>query len=166
MQVAKQFMGESVILSSLSLVMALLLVYFCLPSLNSMSQRTLDLDLLRGPFFVLGLLLFTASVGMLAGVYPALFLSSFQPATVLKGQGSDDGRKNNLRSVLVVAQFTISIALIVGTAVAANQLNFMRTQNMGFNKDQVLLLPMRTTANEKYDLLKRRFGPATVALQS
>ncbi|MCG8604873.1 ABC transporter permease, partial [bacterium] len=157
MQVAKQFMGESVILSFLSLVMALLLVYLFLPSLNTISQRSLELNMLRAPTFLLGLFLFTVCVGVLAGVYPALFLSSFQPATVLKGYGTDDGRKNRLRNVLVVAQFTISIALIVGTAVAANQLNFMRSRNIGINKKQVLLVPMRNLANQKYDLLKQKF---------
>ena len=139
-QLAMQFLGESLLTSILALLLAIGLFRLLLPLFNGLTGKALALDALwtgSTVFFVPGLLLL---VGVVAGLYPALVLSGFRPALVLKGAFRTSRRGVALRKGLVVFQFAISIILIVGTAVVAVQLDYLRNQNLGFEPEQQLVI--------------------------
>jgi putative ABC transport system permease protein len=145
-QLVGQFLIESTLLSLLALLLALVIVKLALPIFNELSGKNLDLQLLGKPWIVPGLLLFGLFVGVLAGSYPAFFLSSFKPVSVLKGAASSaagaPGKGSwSLRSGLVVFQFCISIVLIIGTTVVYQQLQYIQNKKLGYDKEQVLVLP-------------------------
>ena len=132
----KQFLGESLLLSVLAGAIALGLVYLALPPFSAFVQENLTLS--SGlTLWILGITLF---VGLLSGSYPALYLSAFEPATVLKGgtikAGSAQAR---VRKTLVVLQFAISIVLVIGTIIVADQMRLIREKDLGFNKDEVVV---------------------------
>jgi putative ABC transport system permease protein len=135
-----QFLAESTAMAIISMVVAITVAYFTLPFLNDISGKTLLFtDLLNGrllPFLVT----LPFIVGILAGSYPAFFLSSFKPVAVLNGKGSAGFKKDNLRSGLVIFQFFMSILFIIGTVVIYKQLNYIQTTNLGFKKDQLLII--------------------------
>ena len=154
-QLVGQFLGESVLLTLIALVFSVVMVALFLPYLNTVTDRSLSLVTIFDHAEVLvGMLLIVTLVGVLSGFYPAFFLSSFQPAKVLKGKLSGLNQKSALRSALVVVQFATAIALIVGTVLATQQLDFMKNKDVGFNKDQMMLIPMNGTANKQYETLK------------
>ncbi len=139
----RQFLAESALLTGLSLVLALALVYAALPLFNGLSGKTLTLDLLRTPWFLPGLVGLGALVSLLAGGYPAFFLSSLQPVATLKGGAGRVGtgrRSVSLRSGLVVFQFFVSVSLIIGTVVVYQQLGYIRHTRLGYDKEQVLVV--------------------------
>ncbi|WP_224998672.1 ABC transporter permease [Cesiribacter sp. SM1] len=145
-QLVGQFLTESVLLSLLALLLGLLMVELALPVFNELSGKSLGLRLMERPLLIPGLLLFGLFVGVLAGSYPAFFLSSFKPVSVLKGSASSaagaPGKGSwSLRSGLVVFQFCISIVLIIGTTVVYQQLQYIQNKKLGYEKDQVLVLP-------------------------
>jgi len=139
-QLARQFIGESIILCLISFLLALLISSLLLPYFNLLSGKTISHGIFEKPTYVLYLLIAAISIGLLAGIYPALVLSSFNPIVVLKGRFATGSKGNLLRKGLVVAQFTISIALIIGTIVVYRQMNYMRNQDLGFNKDQMMVI--------------------------
>lgn len=155
-QIAKQFIGESVLLAIIALFIALILTRTFLPILNTISGNTLDFNLLQNPVLLLIILLASITIGAMAGIYPAFFLSVFQPVKVLKGEILI-ARRSTVRNILVVTQFTIAIALMVGTALTLQQFRFMKDSNPGYSREQVLLLPMNQLANENYEILKTEF---------
>ncbi|MGH7493655.1 MAG: ABC transporter permease [bacterium] len=157
MQLARQFLGESVVLAFIALMVAVLMAELALPSLNAISRRSLDLSLFNEPLLLPGILGFTFVLGLVAGIYQALFISSFEPVEVLKERMPAGGRKITLRNVLVVAQFAIAIALIAGTTLTVRQFNFMRDRNPGFQRDQIVIIEMNNTSNEKYETLRQEF---------
>jgi putative ABC transport system permease protein len=139
----RQFLTESALLTGLSLGLALVLVYAALPLFNGLSGKTLDLSLLRTPWFLPALLGLGGLVSLLAGSYPAFFLSSFRPAATLKGGAGRMGtgrRSVNLRSGLVVFQFFVSVSLIIGTVVVYQQLRYIQHSRLGYDKEQVLVV--------------------------
>jgi putative ABC transport system permease protein len=141
-----QFLTESILLTSLALVLAILLSIIALPVFNDLSGKHLSLQWDAVPGLIPALIGFGLFVGVFAGSYPAFFLSSFQPITVLKGGASmirfsSSGKSFKLRSGLVVFQFFMSIILIVGTTVVYQQLRFIRNKKLGYNKDQVIVVP-------------------------
>ena len=151
----KQFFGESFFLTLIALVVALILVELLLPIFNSLAGKQLDLDLsLRNMvlFWVLIIALFT---GLVSGSYPALLLSSFQPVTVLRGALKSGTRGSLFRRILVVFQFSISIALIIGTMIVISQLNFVKDKDLGLDKDQILYFRLKGALIEKYPILKQ-----------
>ncbi|MFT3935015.1 MAG: ABC transporter permease [Chitinophagaceae bacterium] len=155
-QLSIQFISESVILSLVALLLAVGMVKLFLPYVNSLSQRHLDL-----PFFTNGIVFITivagtVLVGILAGLYPAAYLSSFIPVKVLKGSSSSGHNKSLLRNVLVVGQFASAIFLMIATIFAVRQLNFMQSHDAGFNREQVVTVPLDGMTNKKYDLLKQQ----------
>jgi putative ABC transport system permease protein len=156
-QLARQFLGESILLSFIALLFAVIIAESALPLLNAISRRALELKLFDDPSLLPGMIGFTFLLGLVAGFYPALFLSSFQAVEVLKERMPAGGRKAGLRNVLVVAQFAIAIALIAGTALTVRQFRFMRDRDPGFQRDQIVLLKMNETSNRKYELLKEEF---------
>ncbi len=135
-----QFLAESFILSFISLLFALLIIKVSLPYFSNLLGTTLELDLLSHWYTIPVMLLFTVVVGLLAGSYPAMFLSSFNPYEVLKGSISGSMKNGRMRRVLVVFQFAVSILLIVGTVVMYRQISFMLNKDVGFNKDQLIVI--------------------------
>ncbi|GAB3315274.1 ABC transporter permease [Larkinella ripae] len=140
LELAFQFLIESILLTSISLAVALGLVYLTLPFFNSLSGKELTFSFVAAPWLFPGLLVFGLLVGVLAGSYPAFFLASFKPVTVLKGRFSSGKSSISLRSGLVVFQFFIAILLMVGTTVVYRQLDYIQHKKLGYDKDQVLVL--------------------------
>lgn len=159
-----QFLLESIVISTVSLVLALILACTFLPWFNQLSGKELDFAEQLTPGIGLLLVGFAIMVGILAGSYPAFFLSSFQPIKVLKGKLAAGFRTGWMRNGLVVFQFGISIFLIVGTVVIYNQLNFIRNKKTGFNREQVLIVNNANILGDKSKLFKdeiKRSGVAT-----
>jgi putative ABC transport system permease protein len=135
-----QFLLESVLLTAIALILATIFGLVALPLFNSLSGKELSLNLEIAPQLISGLLLFGLFVAILAGSYPAFFLSSFKPIAVLKGKLTSDKGSISLRSGLVVVQFFISITLMIGTTVVYQQLKYIQNKKLGYSKDQVLVL--------------------------
>ncbi len=135
-----QFLVESTITAAISLILAVLIAYFVLPLFNNIAAKSLSVNDLLGMNILPFILLLPLVVGLLAGSYPALFLSKFRPIVVLKGNMNTGFKKSRLRNGLVVFQFATSIMLIIGTIVVYNQLKYIQTTKLGFNKDQVLVI--------------------------
>ena len=135
-----QFLSESFILSFISLILSLIFIKVTLPYFNNLVSTRLALNLFADWYTVPLLLVFTVVVGFLAGSYPALFLSSFNPYEVLKGSVRNSMKNGRLRKVLVVFQFAVSILLIVGTIVMYRQINYMLNKDVGFNKEQLIVI--------------------------
>jgi putative ABC transport system permease protein len=157
-QLIRQFIGESSVFSVLSLILALVLVIQFIPTLNNLTDQSVRFEDLGRTGILLSLIGIACLVGLLSGSYPALFLSAFQPAHVLKGAPKASGRGGGFRKILVVAQFTISIILIVCTAVLSRQLHYMHNRPLGFKKDQIVVIRnsdrQRNLAPLKEDLLR------------
>jgi len=155
-----QFLGESVLLSTLALVVALLLVQVFLPVFNTFAHK--QLALLQHPAILYWIGALTLLTGLLAGVYPAFYLSSFRPIKVLKGQLVNSLSASFFRKGLVVFQFSISIFLILACFITWQQLHYMQQRDLGFNKDQQLVLPLLTQeAAGHYELLKDEIAKNT-----
>jgi putative ABC transport system permease protein len=142
-QLMGQFLASSILLSWLALLLALVLLELALPVFNAVSGYQLSFSYATNPWFIPAILLFGLAVGILAGVYPAFFLSSFKAVTVLKGFSRTPAGKGSigLRSGLVVFQFCISIILIIGTLVIYRQLAYIQNKDLSYEKEQVLVLP-------------------------
>ena len=161
LQLAGQFLGESVLLSLIALVIAVLIVKLSLPAIADLSQRQLRLPLTELPLMLL-LLGTTVIVGIFAGLYPAGFLSSFKPIRVLKGSMQTGRSKSTFRNILVVGQFTGAVLLIIGTVFAVKQLGYMQSKDPGFNREQVMIVPLNRVASGKYAALKQELLTNTV----
>jgi putative ABC transport system permease protein len=135
-----QFLSESTLLSLISLLFALVIIKISLPYLNNLLGSSLELKLFSVWYMIPALLAFSLFVGFLSGSYPALFLSSFNPYEVLKGETVGSMKTGRLRRVLVVFQFTVSILLIIGTMVMYNQIKYMLNKDVGFNKEQMIVI--------------------------
>ncbi len=136
----KQFLFESVLITGIAMLLSIGFILLALPAFNNLTGQNLALGFNEHPLLIPGLLLFILLTGLLAGSYPAFYLSSFKPVAVLKGKFTAGKGSIGLRSGLVVFQFGISILLIVSTVVVYNQLSFMQNKNLGYDKDQVLIL--------------------------
>ena len=148
-QLGFQFIGESVILCLIAFVLATMLTALALPYFNTLAGKTVSTGIFSNPENIGYLFLISVGIGVLAGIYPAIVLSSFRPKSVLKGRFSAGKKGIFLRKGLVIAQFSISIALIIGTIIIYNQMQFMRDQNLGFNKDQMLVLQSNADDSQK-----------------
>jgi putative ABC transport system permease protein len=151
-----QFLLESALLTLFSLLLALALIKVSLPAFNELSGKHLRLNLLQNPSMIFGLLLFWLFVSILAGSYPAFYLSSFKPISVLKSKFIDKGRNISFRSALVVFQFVISVGLIIGTTVVYQQLSYIRNVKLGYDKEQLLVLRNSYLLGNKEDVLKEQ----------
>lgn len=141
-QLVTQFLSESVLLTLLSLLVAVLIVQFSLPAFNKLSGKLIELHYFANPTLLAGLLVLTGVVGLAAGLYPAFFLSAFKPVQVLKGSLAATSQGALLRKSLVVLQFAISIGLIVGTVVVYSQMRYLQNKRLGFDKEQLLTIPL------------------------
>jgi putative ABC transport system permease protein len=156
-----QFLTESVLLSFFSLLLALGIALLLLPMFNQLAGKELHASSLFSLRFLSLLVLLVFLVGCLAGSYPAFYLSSFQPILVLKGKVASGLKGSLLRSVLVVGQFVISIGLIIGTIVIYNQLNYIRSREIGFNRDQVLVIHNAYLAGDPVKTLRKELTQLT-----
>ncbi len=144
-----QFLAESTLMSLAALLLAIALAALALPLFNSFSGKELAVDSLFRIPIIAGMLLLIVFTGFLAGSYPAFFLSGFQPIAVLRGMLSRGAKGAVLRKILVVFQFAISVALIIGTGIVLSQINYMKNKNLGFDKDQVLVVLVQTPETAK-----------------
>ncbi|MBN3518572.1 ABC transporter permease [Algoriphagus lutimaris] len=156
-RLVNQFMGESFVMTFISLIIAVILVYIFLPLFSDFTQKQLSLNFIENPEYLLVLVGLAIGVGLLAGSYPALFLSGFSPSKVLKGTFKAGKGHENFRSVLVVGQFAISVILIVAVIVVVRQLDFMQSKDLGFQKDDIVVLPASPAIVENYQIIKDRF---------
>jgi len=138
----QQFLGDSILMSLIALVIAVILIQIALPFYQNLTGKVLSLSYFGNPFVIPGLLVLALVIGLLAGLYPALFLSSFKLTDVLKGSSlSGRGRGMlSLRNGLVVFQFTMSVLLIIGSLVIFRQLEYIKNQRLGFDKEHVVVI--------------------------
>ncbi len=148
-----QFLTESTITVFIALFIAVGITWLSLSWFNNLAGKAMQLSTLLKPQYMIFLATLPFVVGTLAGMYPAFFLSSFQPITVLKGKINAGFKKSTLRSSLVIFQFAASIILIIGTIIIYKQLNYIQTTKTGFNKDQLLVVDnasMKTSTAETF----------------
>lgn len=162
-----QFLGESVIVSFISLLIALGLAELFMPVINSFTGKELSMVELFSTTTMLVVAGVTLLIGLFAGSYPALFLSSFRPVEVLKGKFRFSGKGVMLRKGLVIVQFTISIALIVCAAIIFNQLEYIQNKNLGFSKERVLMYELPTfELRDKVEAIKARALQSSLVLNA
>ncbi len=155
-QIINQFLGESIAITSVSLLLSVALFELLLPVFNRFVEKELSTDYLHQIWMIPGLVVITMVVGLIAGSYPAFFLSRFQPVKILKSSTSTSSTKSLLRRTLVVFQFAISITLIVATSVVFSQLHFVKNTDLGFEMDHVVILQMDTPiVQQQYEPMKR-----------
>lgn len=149
-----QFLFESTLTVFISLIIAIVIVYAVLPLFNNVASKQMTIASLFTPYTLSFLIVLPFIVGLLAGSYPAFYLSAFKPIEILKGKLKLGSKGGGLRSVLVVFQFAVSIILIVGTIVVYKQLHYIQTKNIGFNKDQVLVVNSISSLNNNVAAFK------------
>jgi putative ABC transport system permease protein len=149
-----QFLTESTLMAVLSLLLAIGIAYFILPLFNNLANKSMTLQSLFSSRILPLLIALPFIVGLMAGSYPAFYLSAFKPIEVLKGKLNPGNKSQGLRSGLVVFQFFASIFLIIATMVIFRQLNFIRTTNLGFNKDQVMIVNNAYALDKNLDAFK------------
>jgi len=149
-----QFVGESIILAFIALILAVLLVLLFLPVFNSLLSKHLTLNVLSNPYIILVFISITLIAGLISGSYPAFYLSTFQPACILKNVLTYAGGGARFRKILVIVQFSISTILIIGTVTIFKQLDFIKNKDMGFDRDNIIYLNIPDNINKNYESVK------------
>jgi putative ABC transport system permease protein len=167
-QLIGQFLGESLLLCVCGLVIALALVSLALVYLRSAFDLHLDLGILLQPLVAVGIVAGTLLTGLLAGSWPSFVLSSFKPTQVLKGSSKGSSKGMGMRRVLVVVQFAISIALIIGSGIVYQQIKFIKTRNMGYDREQILFLSFNQETTAQYETMVEKLAqsPDILSLSS
>lgn len=150
-----QFFGEAMLMAFLSLTLAVAILYFVLPAFNTLVEKKLILGL-DNPVHIFSLLFIGLICGLVAGSYPSLYLSSFNPIWVFKGLNLKGSGATFIRKVLVVLQFTISIGFIIGTIVVYNQLQHIKNRDLGYNKENVIQTGLRGQMRNKFSVIKNQ----------
>jgi putative ABC transport system permease protein len=151
LQLANQFIGESIVICLIAFALAVTLCVLLLPLFNQLAGKVISNSIFSNPRQVISLFFLSIGIGIVAGFYPSIVLSSYKPVNVLKGRFATGNKGMLLRKSLVVFQFTISVVLIIATIVVYLQLSYMRNQDLGFSKDQVMVI------NTNYDKNKGVF---------
>ncbi len=155
----RQFLGESIFMSLIAFVFAFIITQILLPAFNSVSGRNLSLGFSDNLIIILAFFLLSILTGFFAGTYPAFYLSSFKPIKVLKGRFSNSLAALSLRKGLVVFQFIISVVLIIASVVISNQMKYLRSADLGFDKDRQIVIPLRSgTAKNMYSSFKNELA--------
>jgi len=157
MQLVRQFLGDSLLFSSIAIIFALLLVEIFLPVFNELANKNLNLNLADNALLLISLCGITFLVGILAGSYPAFFISSLKPVLVLKGitKTKKQGNMPPLNKMLVIFQFSATIILLTCTIVIYNQLNYIKNRKLGYNSNHIVVLPMYDDKiKSNYELFK------------
>ncbi|MEJ7678079.1 MAG: FtsX-like permease family protein [Segetibacter sp.] len=155
-QLIKQFLSESILMSICAMMLAIGLIFVLLPYFNQVSGKQINFDYFFNYRFILAMLALVFFVGIIAGIYPSFFLSSFNPVKVLKGASVTGSQRNSLRSSLIVFQFFVSTALIIATIIVYQQLNYMQNKKLGYDKEQVLFLPYARLLGNNQDAFKQQ----------
>lgn len=156
-QLIVQFLSESILLTTIAVIISVPLVDLCLPVLNDLASKEIPSSYLLGGSFWISLFMFIILIGLLGGIYPAIFLSSFRPAKIISGKMIKTGKGVILRKILVTAQFAVSGILIIGTIITYNQIDSLKEANLGFNKEEVIILPIdRSPIVQNYFSFKDR----------
>jgi putative ABC transport system permease protein len=156
-QLVRQFFAESVLMAVLSFAVAMLLLELLIRPFNALAAKNLPSALQMDPLVLLGFFGLALVTGLIAGSYPALFLSSFRPVVVLKGMLRSAGSNPRLRKTLVVFQFSLSVFLIAGTAVISRQMSYMRTLDLGFQRERIVRLSLFGELKGKYGVIREEF---------
>jgi putative ABC transport system permease protein len=166
-QLLRQFLGEAFLFALLAMAIAVIGVEAILPYFNAFAQKDLHLNLFQDWQLVLGLAGLTLFVGMAAGCYPAFSFSRIPSAEAFRNRRSTGTHAARLRGGLVIFQFAISVALIVGTLIVFNQLRYMQSSKLGFAQEQILVIPAQSVPNlsQRYQAIKQKFrsDPAVLA---
>jgi len=167
-QLTNQFLGESIVQALIAFILAVGITALLIPLFNFLAGKTISTGLFHHPSYILALFGIAVGIGLLAGIYPALVLSAFQPITVLKGRFATGNRGMLLRRGLVVFQFTISIAFIAATLIVYSQLTYMRSQDLGFSNQQTIVVNTQGNAHKKAlnDEISRIPGVISTAMSS
>ncbi len=152
-QLMLQFIGESLMISFIAMLIAVVIVEAALPFFNNFIDKHLSLNYFGNPIVIIGLLGLTLIVGLISGSYPAFLLSSFSTIKVLKGNNSSS-RKSTFRTVLVVAQFTISIVLIICMGIVYSQMQYFKNKDLGYDKNRIVILPSNQDMRKNIESVK------------
>jgi putative ABC transport system permease protein len=155
----KQILADAMLTVVLAIILSFILVQLALPLFNQLTNKSISINAENITFFLLAAFSLTIVTGLLAGSYPAFYLTSFQPAQVLKGKLNPGGSSGRLRQTLVVFQFMIAIALVCSIFIMSRQVDFMIGKNLGFNANAKIVLPLRTDeAHRQYNALKEQIA--------
>jgi putative ABC transport system permease protein len=150
-EIIAQFLSESVMISWVAMILAFVLTWMALPWLNKLSGQALSINILLQSKILIAIFFIPFVVGIMSGIYPALFMSSFKPVRVLKGLVKVGGANISFRKILVTAQFAISIILIISTAVVFKQLNYMQNKSLGFDREHIITMTYNGALNNTYE---------------
>ncbi len=139
-QLVKQFLLESVVVTFIAMFFALILTELLLPTFNQLADKKIEIGLNTPWWMYIGIIMITTIVGIISGSYPAFYLSSIQPAAVIKGTITKGIKGRLIRQILVVCQFSLSIIMIIGTLIVTKQLNYLKSYEVGYNKDNVVII--------------------------
>jgi putative ABC transport system permease protein len=159
-QLIRQFYGESILFAFIALGFAVAAVSIVLPAFSSLAGKEMSWNATGAGVLVLGLAGTTLLTGLISGSYPALFLASFQPVNTLKGKLKSGTGNTVFRRTLVIVQFFLSAALIIGTAVVSKQMTFIKSRNLGWSKEQVVAIPMRSYSRPYLETFKAELANA------
>jgi len=155
----RQILGDAMVTVVIAIIISFILTQLSLPLFNQLTNKSISINAGNITFFLIAAFSLTIVAGLLAGSYPAFYLTSFQPARVLKGKLNSGGSSGGLRQTLVVFQFMIAIALVCGIFIISRQVNFMIGSDLGFNANEKIVLPLRTDeAHKQYDALKDKIA--------
>ena len=158
-QLIYQFLGEAVFITVVALLLAVFLIELALPTFNELAEKKLNLNLFHDRSISIGLIVITLFVGLISGSYPAFALSRFKPVEVLKASSHPRSKGAWIRQGLVIFQFVISIVLIISTAVVYDQLEYMRNQQLGFDKEELVIVKFKGNR-----IIKARLEPIKTEL--
>jgi len=164
LQLVIQFVGEAIILSLIALPIALLFSQLFFPYFKELTGITADLDLSANINTVVGLTAICITSGIVAGSYPGIFASAFKPAKILRGTSFTSARGGSFRNILITLQFTVSVFLICCMIVMSNQMDYIRNRKLGFDKEQLVVVPISREMNQRYDALKNELSQVTGVL--
>ena len=150
----RQFYGESVVFAFIALILAVIIVTVMLPIFSDFADKDLSWNVGGIVTILIGLTAITFFTGLVAGSYPALFLSAFQPVKVIRGALKSGAASSWFRKILVVVQFSLSILLVIGTVVVYQQLTYMKNKRLGWDKEHLVYIPLRDDVRKVYDTLK------------
>lgn len=162
MSMIVQFMFESLLLVAIAMIFALILVGLCLGAFNAVSGKSFNLIDLFQTRFMLSFIAVGLVAGLISGIYPALYLSSFKPVTVLKGESGSTRGNGRLRQIMVIIQFTLSILIAVSATFMYLQLKFLQNKELGYNKENLICIPMPDNMKQKYYSLKLELEKETL----
>jgi putative ABC transport system permease protein len=153
-QLISQFLTESIIINLFSIAIAILLCWIFLPLFNTYIEKSLSLHVLLNPIAILGLVFFSIFIGLLAGLYPSIVIASSEITSVIKGNYNTNPKGKFIRSSLIVFQFFVTMLMLSGTLMLEKQLSYVRNKNLGFNKENILVLRNTQVLDQDFNAFK------------